>query len=280
MVQDVLKITGTNAKVAARLCNFSTGESFLLSTHLEFLDNEVRNTLRNIQWPWVDLYGYASRAGDARFNLDLSSRRIDVVKGRVAQYTDRVNFVIHKALGETQSGPNERNDDGYYRAVEVYIFGNKPPAPTPKANVRRVLSRSFRKFESKQDLGGYSQPDPQKDALNDLLKFGIAAAQGKFSAEAFLGTEEGRDVGDRPSGHRVIKMTSDQRVFYHVSVGGYTVTTTTTLTYEWGPPFSSVNVETRYQFTWDDETNPAIIEKTSIPRHQAEATLLIVPPDA
>ena len=37
-VPDVMTITGTSAKVAMRLCNFDTGKSFLLGTHVAALD--------------------------------------------------------------------------------------------------------------------------------------------------------------------------------------------------------------------------------------------------
>lgn len=131
MAQDIQPITGTNAKIAARLCNFVTGEAFLLPAHVNFLDQEVAPVIRGMQGPWVDIYSYASRRGDAAFNQTLSERRINAVKQRISQYANRVNFQIQKAFGEGESGPNETDNSGYFRAVEIYVFANKPPAPKP-----------------------------------------------------------------------------------------------------------------------------------------------------
>ena len=131
MADDVQRISNSGAKAAARLCNFETGKAYLNSAHVDYLDNEVRKVIQDMQGPWVDLYGYASRAGDAGANMRLSSARIAAVKSRIEQYANRVNFQIYEARGETESGLNERNNDGYYRAVEVYVFAQKRPSPTP-----------------------------------------------------------------------------------------------------------------------------------------------------
>jgi hypothetical protein len=134
MALDIQRISGTTAKVAARLCNFATAHADLLPEHVEFLDKEIAPVIRGMQGPWVDLLGYASRRGDAAFNLALSERRINAVKHRISTYAHNVNFQIQKGLGETESGPNESNNDGYWRAVEVYVYGHKPPPPKPPAH--------------------------------------------------------------------------------------------------------------------------------------------------
>lgn len=131
MALDVQRITGTDAKVAARLCNFATGRAELLQAHVDFLDKEVAGVIRNMQGPWVDLFGYASRVGDARFNMTLSEQRISSIKQRISRYATLVNFQIQKGFGETQSGPNERDNSGYWRAVEVYVYAHRPPPPKP-----------------------------------------------------------------------------------------------------------------------------------------------------
>jgi hypothetical protein len=79
----------------------------------------------------VDLFGYASRIGDTGFNLALSEQRINTVKKRISTYASNVNFQIQKGLGESESGPDERDNAGYYRAVEVYVYAFKPPPPKP-----------------------------------------------------------------------------------------------------------------------------------------------------
>lgn len=135
MALDVQRITGTGAKVAARLCNFETSTAYLKSAHIEFLDKEVASVIRGMQGPWVDLLGYASRRGDAGFNQTLSEQRLQSVKGRIEQYANRVNFQIQTALGESESGPEESDNSGYWRAVEVYVYAFKPPAPKPQPPV-------------------------------------------------------------------------------------------------------------------------------------------------
>ncbi len=41
MALNIQRISGTTAKIAARLGNFVTSQSFLLPDHINFLDNEV-----------------------------------------------------------------------------------------------------------------------------------------------------------------------------------------------------------------------------------------------
>jgi hypothetical protein len=281
MALDVQRISGTYAKAAARLCNFATGEAFLLLAHQEYLDTEVRNVIRTMPTPWIDLFGYASRIGDTTFNLGLSTRRINAVKARIAEYANQVNFQTTVGYGETQSGPNERNNDGYYRAVEVYVYANKPAPPrppTPKPILRRIVFRSFEKSEAKQDIPS-PNPDVQKDAINDLLKLGLAAAQGKLTAEGLLGKEVSRRVSVFPSDFRVNKVFSNTERSFESYPGGSTTSESTELTYEWGPPMPFVIIQTRFQITLWETPRPAQNETKQVPRRQAESTPLIAPPD-
>ncbi|MBS3650771.1 hypothetical protein KEU06_19350 [Pseudaminobacter sp. 19-2017] len=142
IVANVMPITGSGAKAAARLCNFETSQSFLLRDHIDFLDGPVASAIRSFQTPWVELRGYASRAGDAGYNQKLSERRIAAVRARIEQFANKVNFQVYVALGESQSGDNERDNSGYYRAVEVLVFGTKPPPP-PQPKPPEEGSRSF-----------------------------------------------------------------------------------------------------------------------------------------
>jgi hypothetical protein len=281
MALDVQRISGTYAKAAARLCNFATGEAFLLLAHQEYLDTEVRNVIRTMPKPWIDLFGYASRIGDATFNLGLSTRRINAVKARIAEYANQVNFQTSVGYGETQSGPNERNNDGYYRAVEVYVYADKPAPPSPpkpKPMLRRIDFRSFEKSESKQDIPS-PNPDIQKDAINELLKLGLSAAQGKLTAEGLLGKEVSRRVSVFPSDFRVNKVFWNTERSFESYPGGSTTSESTELTYEWGPPMPFVIIQSRFQVTLWKTPRPARNETKQLPRRQAESTDLIVPPD-
>jgi hypothetical protein len=131
IVADVMPISGSGAKAAGRLCNFVTSKSFLLLSHQEFLDTQVASAIRSFQNPWVEIRGYASRIGNASFNQRLSERRVESVKARIEQYTNKVNFKVSVGYGESQSGEDELDNSGYYRAVEVLVFGSRPPTPQP-----------------------------------------------------------------------------------------------------------------------------------------------------
>jgi hypothetical protein len=282
MAEDIQRITGTHAKVAARLCNFETGEAFLKSSHVDFLDSEVRNVIQNMEGPWVDLFGYASRRGDESFNMTLSVNRVKSVMNRISQYATKVNFQIRQGLGETESGGNEADNSGYYRAVEVYVYAYKPQTPVPPqpaVTLRRVVFRSFSKIESEPYKPNFGAPDTKTDGINDLLKFALSAAQGKTSGEGFLGDQKGKRISHIPAGHRVNKVILDQDVRYDSSIGGQVTQTTTEITYEWGEPRQNVTVETRYKFTWNQRANAPIITTKVISRSEADQSSVIIPPD-
>lgn len=103
----------------------------LLPAHIKYLDQEVAPVIRQMQGPWVDLHGYASRLGDHTKNMVLSDKRINTVKQRISGYAKQVNFQIQKPYGETESGDSVDPNDGYWRAVEVYVYAHKPPPPKP-----------------------------------------------------------------------------------------------------------------------------------------------------
>jgi len=281
MADNIQRISGTSAKIAARLCNFVTAQYFLLLPHQEFLDKEVAPVIRGLKGPWVDLFDYASRAGEAGFNQTLSQDRLEEVKQRIGRYANEVSFHIQTSYGDSLSGPNERNNDGYWRAVEVYVYGFKPPQPDAKAptHTSRIISRSFSKLDATPNLGSSSAPDIQKDAINDLLKVGIDAAKGKFTAEGLLGKEDAHEASPVPEGHRVNKVTINTERSLDQGPGGSTVQETTKITYLWGPPAPNVIIEKRFQFTWNKQVKPPINETITKPRSQAESTPLVVPPD-
>ncbi len=148
MVENIQRITGTTARTAARLCNFKTAEAELLEAHIEYLDREVASVIRTMQGPWVDLFGYASRTGDAAFNLALSHQRLNNVRQRISQYANQINFQIQTGLGETLSGPNEQDNSGYWRSVDVYVYAHQPPPP------KSPLDPAATKFEIRVVGGG------------------------------------------------------------------------------------------------------------------------------
>jgi hypothetical protein len=129
MALDVQPITGTSALAAARLCNFHTGHASLLHSHIAWLDSAVKPLATGLPNPWVDLIGFASRLGNHTFNQKLSFERCEAIRKRVLTYGGSVSFPIEWGKGDSESvGPL---NDGYWRAVEVYVYGFKPP-PKPK----------------------------------------------------------------------------------------------------------------------------------------------------
>jgi hypothetical protein len=130
MALDVEKITGSTALVAARLCNFPTAHANLMPTHIAWLDNEVAQKIRSLPEPWVDLIGYASHLGNASFNKKLSFDRCESIRKRIEGYGHKVSFPVEWAKGEESSGGGASDNSGYWRAVEVYVYGVKPP-PKP-----------------------------------------------------------------------------------------------------------------------------------------------------
>lgn len=119
--------------MSARLCNFVTGESFLLQSHVTWLDNEVQRFIRSSPNPWVDILGFASRKTGPPINQPLSERRCQAVRSWIDNYSERTKFNIQVGFGDTLSDGPADNDDGWWRAVIVKVYGTRPPhIPEPK----------------------------------------------------------------------------------------------------------------------------------------------------
>jgi hypothetical protein len=171
MALDVQPITGTSAAVAARLCNFVTAHDYLLKSHMDWLDANIPPAIKDLQTPWVDLIGYASRKGNDQFNHDLSFRRCESVKKWVANYSDRLNFQMEWAKGSSESTGERDDDSGYWRAVEIYIYGHRPPkiVPPPAPHPATVT-----KFWNVRVVGGTSiAPPALKGGQSDSFFFQI-----------------------------------------------------------------------------------------------------------
>ena len=134
-VPDTMVITGTGAKYAVRLCNFGTGKAFLLNSHTQRLDADVPKAIAGMNKIWVVLKGYASKLGDSDKNLSLSGKRVEATKNWISNYSNKIEFRKEYHLGEKESLGKEDDDSGYYRAVEVLIYANKPPPPKPDPEI-------------------------------------------------------------------------------------------------------------------------------------------------
>lgn len=152
MAEDVQPITGLVGGVkplaAARLCNFRTGEHAPRDTHVAWINDQLKNAVSGSPNPWVDIYAYASRKGtNTGFdNQGLSERRRGAIHNAIVTTIPRTGLIKQdKAFGASRSGGDANDNDGYWRAVEVYAYGELPrkrepdpvppvPPPNPKPN--------------------------------------------------------------------------------------------------------------------------------------------------
>jgi hypothetical protein len=135
---DVQPITGSDARAAARLCNIPTGKTQILGSHIAWLDGAVRPIVTSLPNPYVHLRGYASHLGfashpggrtNAELNLKLSLGRCEAVKARIKSYNSGTEFPEEIPIGDAESTGTIRDDDGYWRAVDVHVYNKKPPEP-------------------------------------------------------------------------------------------------------------------------------------------------------
>ena len=139
---DIMPATGAaGCRLAARLCNFPTDRSFLRTSHQRWLDDYVQPALRSLEGPWIDLLGYASQLGPSGHNYWLSNERCKKVRQYVSNYSDRIHWNFQRGKGASESATIATNNDGWWRAVEIFIYGFKPPTVTPSTIV------GFKDFE-------------------------------------------------------------------------------------------------------------------------------------
>lgn len=293
MANDVEVIDGTRARAAARLCNFVTGETLLQYAHMLWLDRVVAPILRSQPNSWVDLIGYASRVGDVKFNKHLSYERCQSTKNRVATYANKVNFNVEQSWGESKSGLDEQNNDGFWRSVDIYVYSFEPPSrkkkeqPPPEKPIttKRIIQRSFTKFSTTKISGKGDDPGKEiYEFFRDLLFKQIVPTE-------VLGFENARKYKFYPIDFRVNTVVLNETTDYQdvQTPGGFlqpegipmgNVTTTfTTIDYDWGPPRQDVTITTKNEVTVNGKVTASNVETKFVPRKEAEKMPLIVPPD-
>ena len=123
---------GTPTEVAARLIDFPTKNTVMTFNHKQCLLDEFVKIIYDRPNCWIDLRGYASKLGQASTNKELSIRRCKNVKDfLIAELRNRGrnihdNFKIQEGVGEEHSTGGERDNDQWWRAVEIYVYGSKP----------------------------------------------------------------------------------------------------------------------------------------------------------
>jgi hypothetical protein len=127
---DVMPVPKGTALLAARFCNIPTNKAAPLMSHLNWLDAHVQPLVRSLHGPWVDLIGYASRLGQARYNYWLSAQRVQKFREWIDNYAN-IKFNLQSPKGASVSATDPTNNDGWWRSVEVFVYGFKPPTATP-----------------------------------------------------------------------------------------------------------------------------------------------------
>lgn len=169
---DVQEITGsaddgTRILAGARLVNFATGHSELKFGHEQWIEKVGAPAVASSPNSWVDIYGHASKAGNAQANLELSKQRAESTKNslglRLAMKGISLNDKLKIDHGFGEDHPlnlaHERDNDGYWRASEILIFGKKPSRARPKKHKTIDSTR----FEIRLVAGGSASVFAQAD---------------------------------------------------------------------------------------------------------------------
>jgi len=138
MATDIKPLSVAAARAAAKLCNIPTGTTTLLPAHKIWLDKAIEDIIKKAPAPWVDIFGYASHLGDPLSNKKLSDRRCEAVMRYIQASAPHCLFPQEFGFGDTKSTGGRRDDDGEWRAVDVYVYGAVPSGKVPRKPV--VLS--------------------------------------------------------------------------------------------------------------------------------------------
>jgi len=161
-------VDGQVPLIGARLCNFKTGDSAPLAAHLAWINHYLKDATAGSPDAWIDIQAYASKTGSEKLNQALSDRRRAEVKASIAAAMPSARFLKEKAWGESVSGGGANDNDGYWRAVEVYAFGSRPRLrlhdPAPVRPIRPIIGPPAgpgldvdRWFVTDLSLAGYSE---------------------------------------------------------------------------------------------------------------------------
>ena len=153
---DVLPLShdASDFRDGARLCNFPTAKATIRSSHVGWVSDKVEPLFRQLRKCTIDLIGHASPRGGDTFNLGLSQRRLDAVQALLQDRADKsstkVEFRKAQAKGETEAvgfGEKEESNSGAFRAVEVQVFGSRPPIVVRPGKLSRGVKLGAEKFK-------------------------------------------------------------------------------------------------------------------------------------
>ncbi|WP_174280017.1 OmpA family protein [Sphingomonas bacterium] len=117
-----------------RLCQFFNNSADLLHGHKNWIDTYFVPKMKANPNAWVDIYGHTSRLGSDAANATLSQKRLDKVEAYIKLKHSGINVNIRGPKGEEDAASfniEQKDNDGYWRAVLIRWFGVPLDIPTP-----------------------------------------------------------------------------------------------------------------------------------------------------
>ncbi len=138
-IPEYVALDGTRASIAGRLIDIPTGVAEITRNQKDCLRDEFIPIIAERPNFWVDLRGYASKKGQTNKNQKLSDARKQSVINYLDEELRKIGKTIHGHVNIDQAfGENaieyvapESNNDAYWRAVEVVVFGSRPAYVEP-----------------------------------------------------------------------------------------------------------------------------------------------------
>jgi hypothetical protein len=118
----------------ARLCHFGNKSAVLLEGHKKWIRDHLIPKLKNYPNAWIDLHGHTSRLGSESSNITLGAQRIAAVEQFIKSNYPGININWRNNQGESDAKSfnyEEKNNDGFWRAVIIRWFGIPIEIPTP-----------------------------------------------------------------------------------------------------------------------------------------------------
>lgn len=138
MARDIEDENLTGTPVEVRFCNFPTGKAGTLASHDDWVVRQLKPRIKDLANAWVDVIGFASKLGfksaadqadSDRKNKALSDQRCEEVKKVIRKHIPNLRVNLTDGRGTAESTGPAQNDDGYWRAVKLRVFGAAAPGP-------------------------------------------------------------------------------------------------------------------------------------------------------
>lgn len=149
VVSPIHPYTADERLAGARLCHFGTGSAELLQAHKDWITRYFVPKMKQHPNAWIDIYGHTSRLGSEGSNKILSEKRLAAVEQFIRSQHPAINVNIRGSHGESDAqgfSIEERNNDGYWRAVLIRWFGvplKIETPPYPKEDPPKFKERKY-----------------------------------------------------------------------------------------------------------------------------------------